>query len=44
LTKGEDGGKIDAAVSDVLCFEAAMTMPELEEEPPPPDPFFLLGS
>lgn len=28
LTKGDDGGKIDAAVADVLAFEAAMTMPE----------------
>lgn len=27
LTKGEDGGKIDAAVADVLAYEAAMTMP-----------------
>jgi hypothetical protein len=31
LTKGVDGGKIDAAVADVLAFEAAMTMPEVEE-------------
>jgi hypothetical protein len=31
LTKGDDGGKIDAAVADVLAFEAAMTMPEVEE-------------
>lgn len=31
LTKGDDGGKIDAAVGDVLAYEAAMTMPE----PPP---------
>ena len=28
LVKGDDGGKIDAAVTDVLAFEAAMTMPE----------------
>lgn len=28
LTKGDDGGKIDAAVADVLALEAAMTMPE----------------
>lgn len=28
LTKGDDGGKIDAAVADVLAHEAAMTMPE----------------
>lgn len=27
LVKGEGGGKIDAAVTDVLAFEAAMTMP-----------------
>lgn len=27
LTKGDDGGKIDAAVADVLAYEAAMTMP-----------------
>jgi phage terminase large subunit-like protein len=27
LTKGDDRGKIDAAVADVLAFEAAMTMP-----------------
>ena len=32
LTKGEEGGKIDAAVADVLAFQAAMTMPE-EAEP-----------
>jgi len=28
LIKPDDGGKIDAAVADVLCFEAAMTLPE----------------
>lgn len=28
LTKGDDAGKIDAAVADVLALEAAMTMPE----------------
>jgi hypothetical protein len=28
LVKGEDHRKIDAAVADVLAFEAAMTMPE----------------
>ncbi|MDP8928663.1 MAG: hypothetical protein M3O70_08845 [Actinomycetota bacterium] len=28
LVKGDDGGKIDAAVADVLALEAAMTMPE----------------
>lgn len=27
LTKGEDGGKIDLAVADVLAHEAALTMP-----------------
>jgi hypothetical protein len=31
LTKGDDGGKIDAAVADVLAYEAALTMPELEQ-------------
>jgi len=29
LIKGDDRRKIDAAVADVLCFEAAMTMPVL---------------
>lgn len=29
LVKGDDGGKIDAAVADVLAFEAAITMPDL---------------
>jgi hypothetical protein len=28
LIKGDDGGRIDAAVADVLAYEAAMTMPE----------------
>lgn len=28
LIKGEDHGRIDAAVADVLAYEAAMTMPE----------------
>jgi hypothetical protein len=28
LVKGEDGGRIDGAVADVLAHEAAMTMPE----------------
>lgn len=32
LVKGEDQGRIDGAVTDVLCYEAAMTMPE---SPPP---------
>lgn len=34
LTKGDgdERGKIDAAVADVLAYEAAMTMPEVEEE------------
>lgn len=27
LVKGDDGGKIDAAVADVLALQAAMTMP-----------------
>jgi hypothetical protein len=31
LAKGDDGRKIDAAVADVLAFEAAMSMPP---EPP----------
>jgi hypothetical protein len=31
MTKGGDGRKIDAAVADVLAFEAAMTMPPAEE-------------
>jgi hypothetical protein len=31
LTKGEDSRKIDAAVADVLAFEAAMSMPAAEE-------------
>lgn len=30
LTKGEDAGRIDGAVADVLAFEAAMTMPEVQ--------------
>lgn len=30
LVKGDDGGKIDGAVADVLALEAAMTMPEVE--------------
>lgn len=33
LTKGEDGGKIDAAVADVLAHEAAMTMPAAAPAP-----------
>jgi len=33
LAKGDDGRKIDAAVADVLAYEAAMTMP------PAPPPF-----
>jgi hypothetical protein len=28
LIKGDDGGRIDAAVADILAYEAAMTMPE----------------
>ena len=27
LIKGDDGGRIDGAVADVLAYEAAMTMP-----------------
>jgi hypothetical protein len=30
LVKGEDGGRIDGAVADVLAYHAAMTMPELK--------------
>lgn len=30
LTKGDEGGKIDAAVADVLAYMAAMTMPAPE--------------
>ena len=30
LIKGDDGARIDAAVADVLAYEAAMTMPEPE--------------
>jgi hypothetical protein len=37
LTKGDDGGKIDAAVADVLALAAAETMPEL----PAPQGLFL---
>lgn len=32
LAKSDDGGKIDAAVADVLALEAAMTMPPLEAD------------
>lgn len=32
LVKGSDGRKIDAAVADVLAYQAAMTMPEAEPE------------
>lgn len=32
LIKGDDGGRIDAAVADVLAYEASQTMPE------PPEP------
>jgi hypothetical protein len=35
LTKGEEGGKIDAAVADVLAYEAAMTMPAAAEPTKP---------
>lgn len=31
LIKGDDKGRIDGAVADVLAYEAAMTMPEPEE-------------
>ncbi|MCA1789477.1 MAG: hypothetical protein LC667_06365, partial [Thioalkalivibrio sp.] len=34
LDKGEDRKRIDAAVADVLAFEAAMTMPEVSEPEP----------
>lgn len=33
LIKGDDGRKIDAAVADVLAYEAAMTMPAYEPAP-----------
>ena len=33
LIKGDDRGRIDAAVADVLAHEAAMTMPEPEVKP-----------
>lgn len=33
LIKGEDHGRIDGAVADVLAFEAAMTMPEITVKP-----------
>lgn len=32
LIKGDDGGRIDAAVADVLAYEAAMTMPEAVDD------------
>ncbi len=32
LVKGDDGGKIDAAVADVAALEAAMTMPAMTGE------------
>jgi len=35
LVKGGDGRKIDAAIADVLAHEAAMTMPQPDEEPTP---------
>jgi hypothetical protein len=35
LIKGDDKGRIDAAVADVLAYEAAMTMPEIIEEEEP---------
>ena len=35
LVKGEDRGRIDAAVTDVLAYEAAMTMPAPEPNPVP---------
>ena len=35
IVKGEDRRKIDAAVADILAYEAAMTMPP---EPAPPKP------
>jgi hypothetical protein len=39
LVKGVDGRKIDAAVADVLAYEAAMTMPA--HEPAESDLFFV---
>lgn len=39
LVKGDDRRRIDAAVADVLAFEAAMTMPE-EPAPPQAGPAF----
>lgn len=33
LIKGEEHRRIDAAVADVLAFEAAMTMPEIKVKP-----------
>lgn len=38
LVKGDDKGRIDGAVTDVLAFEAAMTMPDA---PPEPGPYFV---
>lgn len=38
LVKGDDRGRIDAAVTDVLAYEAAMTMTPAE---PPADPEFF---
>jgi hypothetical protein len=35
LVKGDDGGKIDAAVADVLAYEAALTMPVWQPADPP---------
>jgi hypothetical protein len=34
LVKGEEKQRIDAAVTDVLAYEAAMTMPEIVEKEP----------
>jgi hypothetical protein len=34
LVKGDDKGRIDAAVADVLAYEAAMTMPDAAEREP----------
>ena len=40
LSKPEGGGKIDAAIADVLALEASVRMPA---KPPAPEPFFLVG-
>ena len=32
IEKGEDRKRIDAAVADILAYEAAMTMPDMSEK------------